>query len=62
MHYKSLLVHFLNQIIGGSVTQKDITGLTAFTEYIVRVAAVQNDGEEGELSGPFLFTTTEDCK
>ncbi len=37
-------------------------GLLPFTEYTVRVAAVQGDGSEGEQSSPFLFNTPEGCK
>ncbi len=44
------------------MSQKVIAGLLPFTEYTVRVAAVQGDGSEGEQSSPFRFNTPEGCK
>ena len=44
------------------MTQREITGLLPFTEYTVRVAAVQSDGAVGNQSPPYLFSTPQASK
>ena len=47
------------QVVGASVVVANITGLRAYTNYTVQVAAVNDQGQEGPLSQPVSVFTPE---
>ena len=47
------------QVVGASVVQAEITGLMAYTNYTVQVAAVNDQGQQGPLSQPVSILTPE---
>ena len=50
------------QIVGNSVTSYIVEDLRPYTNYTIQVAAVNNEGVEGERSSPFTITTPEACE
>lgn len=47
------------QVVGASVVMAEITGLMAYTNYTVQVAAVNDQGVEGPLSQAVSIFTPE---
>ena len=47
------------QVVGASVVMAEITGLMAYTNYSVQVAAVNDRGEQGPFSQPVSVFTPE---